>query len=301
MLCVLVGLVGLVAPPSVSGQRAPMGAVFPSQPAATLPAPPASPSAAEPSTVEAWPGRLARDPVGPPRSRDLRPLPALALSSLLPGAGQWRMGQGRAWVYLGIEAATWWLVLDRNARGGQRREAYRDLAWMAARGGEGTRLDGDFEYYERVSHFDRSGAFDDDPFTAGIQPEPDASTFNGGIWLLARQRAGGPAGVEPGTPAFEQALAYYRDRAYDERFLWDWTGKGAERDRYRSLIQESDEAFRTAGLAVGAVVANHLVAGLDAFLAARGPLGVSSAVSWTERATGAPSPRATIAVRWSVP
>lgn len=297
MLPLLIGLVGLIVPPPLSGQRAPTGVVFPS----ALPTVPEPPAAVERSLSEVWPGWLAEERRTPRPAGDLRPLPALALSSLLPGAGQWRMGQARAWMYLGIEAAAWWLVLDRNARGGQRREAYRDLAWMEARGGEGARLDGDFEYYERLSHYERSGAFDGDPLTAGIQPEPDPSTFNGGIWLLARQLAGGPGPVEPGTPAFEQALAYYRDRAYDERFLWDWTGKGAERDRYRSLIRESDEAFRTAGLAVGAVVANHLVAGLDAFLAARGPLGLSSALSWTKRPAGAASPRATIALRWGLP
>jgi hypothetical protein len=181
------------------------------------------------------------------------------------------LGQTRKWAYLLVEAAAWAFWLDRRASGGHYRDQYRDLAWEAARLGTVPRVDGDFGYYETLTHWTRSGAFDRNEAEAGVQPEEDPSTFNGSIWNLATQiflPAGAP--VDKGSPGYDSALDYYQERAYDARFLWDWGGAEAARGRFADLIERSDSRFRQATTALGIVIANHLLSAADGYLSARG-------------------------------
>lgn len=227
-----------------------------------------------PDTGEAsgWPsptvGRLraAADPgTGPEK--------AMLLSALLPGAGQYVRDQRRWMLYAAAELLGWFLVVDRRREGHHLRNQYRDLAWVVARESltEGPRTDGDFDYYEDLSHWERSGTWDHDPQEPGIQPEPDPGTFNGSVWALARDIFFAPNRPEPGPgdPAWERALAYYRDRAYRPGFLWDWSEEPASWARYGETIQRSDDRFRQATLLTGAVVANHLLSAVDAFVSTR--------------------------------
>jgi hypothetical protein len=99
-----------------------------------------------------------------------------------------------------------------------------------------------------------------------LQPESDPDTYNGAIWNLAQDLFFPPDGAAPGSPAWERALAYYRDRAYGETFLWDWTGNPGSQDEMTRLIERSDTRFRQATLVLGAVLLNHLVAAVDAWV-----------------------------------
>lgn len=193
----------------------------------------------------------------------------VAASAVLPGTGQLLQERRRGWVYLGVEALVWLGYASERGRGRDDRGAYRDLAWEVARGGTGPRADGSFEYYERMSRWTRSGSFDRDPGTPGVQPEEDPATFNGDAWRLAAAifLGGGPA--DPQAPGYEAALGYYQDRAYPDAFLWDWTGEAASLDRYRDLIEESDTHFRNASLILGGAVVNRLASTLDAVLTRR--------------------------------
>lgn len=192
-------------------------------------------------------------------------------SLVLPGAGQHVLGQRRKWVYLALELATWTVYFERRSAAAGARERYRDFAWKAGRLRNGARIDGDFAYYETMSRWERSGAFDLDPRAPGVQPELDASTYNGWIWSLASSLflPLGP-GVSEEDPGYRTALAYYEQRAYGSALLWDWTigpfGGQAEMAR---LIGESDRRFRQATSALGVLIANHLLSGADAFLSAR--------------------------------
>lgn len=203
------------------------------------------------------------------------PLPSQAgaatRSLAIPGWGQRALGQRRAYAYAAAEALFWAVWVERRSKGSALRSDYRDLAWSAGRLAAGERHDTSWAYYEALSKWTRSGAFDRDPSTAGLQPEEDPTTFNGSIWALARGihfRGGTPG---PGDPAWEAALVWYGERAYREGFLWDWTGREGDLAEYRRLIHESDDRFRQATTALGAVLANHLLAGADAFLSARVP------------------------------
>ena len=193
------------------------------------------------------------------------------LSAVLPGAGQHVIGQERRWIYLGLEAAGWFAYVNRRTAGADATGAYRDFAWDRARLQAEPRIDGDFDYYETLSKWQQSGAFDQDLGQVGVQPEVDAATFNGSIWSLASSLfLGGMPGVSPTDPQYVRALAYYEERAYDSAYLWEWRGTGADQDAYGSLITDSDEKYRQATNVLGAIIANHVVSAVDAFVSARG-------------------------------
>ena len=193
------------------------------------------------------------------------------LSAVLPGAGQHVIGQERRWLYLGLEAAGWFAYVNRRSAGADATHAYRDFAWDRARLQAEPRMDGDFDYYETLSKWQQSGAFDEDLGQVGVQPEVDAATFNGSIWSLASSLfLGGMPVLSPTDPQYLRALAYYEENAYDNAYLWEWRGRGADQDAYRSLITDSDEKYRQARHVMGAIIANHVVSAVDAFVSARG-------------------------------
>ena len=199
------------------------------------------------------------------------PLAPTLLSIVIPGAGQHALRQDRKWVYLALEVAGWAFWLERRASASDYRDRYRDFAWEQARTGSGQRVDGDFDYYERLTKWSRSGAFDSDPGSAGVQPEGDPDTYNGSIWALASQIFLPPGQTVPETdPAYESALGYYEERAYGAALLWDWTGAPGGQQELARLIRASDSRFGQATTILGAVIANHLVSAADAYLTARG-------------------------------
>lgn len=227
------------------------------------------------STPWSWPAASGpgasglADPVGPLPLDDPEPRPAwqFALASAaMPGIGQLARGQERGFAYLLAEALIWTGYVSERNRGRDARVAYRELAWEVARGGSGEPGDGDFEYYERMSRWPRSGAFDADPGVVGIQPETDRATFNGDAWRLAGELflATGPA--DPSNPGWTRAIDFYRERAYAEPLTWSWTGAEGQYRRFGTLISESDTRLGRASLLVGGAVLNRLVSGLDALL-----------------------------------
>jgi hypothetical protein len=211
----------------------------------------------------AWPQPSA------PQAAATNPGVVTAASLILPGSGQLLLSQRRWPIYAAIEAVAWLWHLDRRREGRHLRVAYRDLAWVVARGGSPEpRRDGDWEYYERLEHWLASGRFDADAARSGVQPETDVRTFNGSVWELA-QDIFLPAGEGEGTPSHARALEYYQERAYPPALLWDWTGEEDRLELYRDMIDESDRQLRTATVVLGAVVANHLFSAADAFVSAR--------------------------------
>ncbi len=195
---------------------------------------------------------------------------AAGRSLILPGWGQLELGQRRGWAYALAEAALWVVWADRRSAGGTLRDQYRDFAWETGRIRSGTRVDGSFTYYETLSTWVRSGAFDADPDAEGIQPEENASTFNGSIWRRATGLFVPPGSpLDPTDASYRRALEYYRDRAYRTAFLWDWSGREQDRLTLGDLIRQSDDRFRQATAALGAVLANHLLSGVDAYVSAR--------------------------------
>lgn len=192
------------------------------------------------------------------------------LSLVLPGGGQHLLGQNRKWVYLALEAAGWAFFIERRGAGNDYRERYRDFAWENGRIQSPSRVDGDFEYYERLAHWNRSGSFDRDAGTPGVQPELDDATFNGSVWSLATRIFLGGTAVPESDPAYESALTYYGEEAYETAMLWDWSGAPGAQGEYAALLDRSDSRFRQATTVLGVIIANHVFSAADAYLSARG-------------------------------
>jgi len=217
-------------------------------------------------------------------SSALSPGLSTGASLLLPGTGQLLLGKGRWVLFTGLELMGWLVHMNQRRDGHRLRAEYIDMAWMVARAGESQPgREGDFEYYERLGSWTRSGNWDADPARSGVQPEDDVDTFNGATWALARDIFLPPQAGE-GHPSFANALEFYQGRAYPPALLWDWTGKEESQDQYRDLIKRSDEALRTASVVLGAVVANHLLSAVDAFISSHLPVGGSVSASAALRA-----------------
>lgn len=213
-------------------------------------------------------GALADGWRAPPKPRWWAPL----ASAALPGAGQLATGQDRAVAYLAIETFAW-LQYGVSLREGRReRDAYRDLARTVARAYFGPdRPVGDFEYYERMEHFVESGAYDIDPADAVLRPELDEATFNGSVWLLARQTYwDDPATAPPAdSRAYLDAVAFYQRRAVRPEYRWSWRNAQLEQDLFRRTIASSNDAYRRSVQYLGAVIANHVLSTVDAYVTVR--------------------------------
>ena len=203
----------------------------------------------------------------PDRAAWARPLS----SAIVPGIGQLLGGQERGAIYLALEAV--FLVRFVTYHGEAQREGnrYRDLAFVVARGAyqPGAR-DTTFEYFEQMARIAESGPFDIDPGPA-LVPPTDETTYNGRIWALARQTflSDPDAPVDPSSPEYQQALAFYLSRAVGPNFEWSWRNAGLEQDLFRQTIRDSDEAFRAATRQLGLLLANHLLSAVDAFVTHR--------------------------------
>ena len=196
---------------------------------------------------------------------------AVGLSLFVPGLGQHRQGRARKWLFGAVEVLGWAVFFERRASGNDLRTGYRDFAWSNGRLQAGSRVDGDFDYYETLTKWTRSGAFDSDPIQPGLQPEADAGSYNGTIWARAQGLFLGGTPGQVGDPGFEQARAYYEDNAYGSGFLWDWSDDAAGQAELSGRIEASDDRFRQATTVLGVVIANHLVSAVDAFLGRRNP------------------------------
>jgi len=193
-------------------------------------------------------------------------------SAAVPGSGQALLGQDRFVAYLAVEAFAW-LQYAVNLREGRRqRRAYRDLAHTVARAYFGSdRPVGDFEYYERMEHFVESGVYDASPGDGDIEPEQDATTYNGSIWLLARQTYWDDPNVAPdtGSPAFRSAIDFYGRRAVRPEYRWSWRNAQLEQDLFRRTITSSNDAFRRSVQDLGLVIANHVLSTVDSYITIR--------------------------------
>jgi len=229
---------------------------LPAQPLAPTPPPTVLAPAAEPLSMQEQPD-IGAD---------------FLLSAVLPGAAQYRAGDGRWVPYVAVEV--WgWISYVRQRRNGERlAQRYRDVAWQVARRvSAGPRRDTVFEYYEIMAKefFPASGAFDADPDDEGIQPEQTPGTYNAFVWRLALDLYSGGRPLQPGSPQYEAALQYYGRRAIPDGFAWAWGVSRLEQQAYVRLIDESDAAYRNAKQYLGLILVNHIASTVDALVTAR--------------------------------
>jgi hypothetical protein len=219
-------------------------------------------------------------------------------SAVVPGTGQVALGQRRAVPYLAAEGFAALQYVHAITEGRRRQREYQDLARNVARrflSEQGP--DGDFEYYERMQQYVESGVFDMIP-GGSLQPELDTATFNGAQWLLARRTFWEDPFVEPprDSEAYRAAVAFYERRAIPPDFRWSWRNAQLEQDLFRRTIQRSNDAFRRSAEYLSALIANHVLSAVDAFVTLRvrrggGPrrgYGIEATVPWAPFSRPAP-------------
>jgi len=255
-----IAFLSLVAPLTTGNAQRLLPSTFSSTPAVTWD------SAQVPNAKSLGPGPLVRDSV-----KSAATAWSVLASAVIPGSGQALLKQDRFVAYLAIEA----YALARyaaDAREGRRaRSSYRELASeVARRQFGGLRPVGDFDYYEKMEKFAESGAFDAVP-GGDLDPEPDSTTANGAIWLLARQTFWtDPTSPPPkSSQEYSNAATFYRDRAVKPEFQWSWANARLEYAEYRRTIRRSNNAYRTSLQDLGLVIANHALSTVDAFVTVR--------------------------------
>ena len=192
-------------------------------------------------------------------------------SALVPGTGQFGLGQQRSVAYA---AAELFLLLQwRGSRrdGDRDRAAYRALAAEVARKPFGGSLPlGSWDYYEAMEKFLSSGQFDRIPGGA-IDPETDPATFNGARWLLARQTYWRDPSVAPAPSSaeYQRALAFYEERAVREAYRWSWRDAQLQQDVYRQTIASANRQYQRAVTVSGIIALNHVTSLIDAYVNVR--------------------------------
>src|SRR5262249_46112076 len=98
------------------------------------------------------------------------------------GVGQLMAHQSRAAVYFAVELYALTRFVQLTVVSHRDADRFRDLAFQVARAAfQPTQRDTNFEYFETMQRYPRSGQFDRDPGTA-FAPEMDTTTFNGAMW-----------------------------------------------------------------------------------------------------------------------
>lgn len=194
-------------------------------------------------------------------------------SALAPGAGQAVLGQDRWLAYASAEAVALLRYAADRDEGQTERRNYRRLANQVARAlyTTGTPPPGNFDYYETMEKWVASGVYDADPGGGSIVPEGDTLTFNGWVWQLARETYWtSPDSVpSPDSDAYRQALGFYERRAIRPEFRWSWRDAQLEQNLYRRAIARSNSAFRRSTEDLAAVLANHVLSTVDAYVTVR--------------------------------
>lgn len=192
-------------------------------------------------------------------------------SAIVPGAGQAIMRQKRSLLYVVFEAAGLSFYISQNRDGSRQRDLYRDISRSVARA-QFSPLgpQGNWDYYERMEKFVASGAFD---VVGGgsVDPERDPTTYNGSVWLLARQTFWRDPEVAPavGSEEYQSAINFYGARAIRDEFRWSWLGAPESFQKYRAAIASSNSAFRNAEQTASLVLANHFLSAIDAYVSIR--------------------------------
>lgn len=196
---------------------------------------------------------------------------ATLASAIIPGAGQAILGSRRAIIYSAAEVVGLVAYASQQRKGDRERDRYLELARGVAR----SRFNpdgpvGNWDYHERMEKFVASGAFDVVP-GGPLEPEADETTYNGSVWLLARQTYWHDPKDPPATTSaeYEAALSFYKNRAISDDMRWSWLGTGDGLQQYQRAIARSNSAFKRAEQTLGLVIANHFFSAVDAFVSVK--------------------------------
>jgi hypothetical protein len=189
-------------------------------------------------------------------------------SAVVPGTGQAWLDQDRFVAYLAVEAYAW-ARYAADAREGDRRVRNTGISrvrWHGVR----TALSAPWAISTITSGWRVRRKRRVRCHPVDLDPEPDSTTANGAIWLLARQTFWTNPSVPPPRDSAEYKFAetFYRERAVGPAYQWSWSNARLEYAEFRRTIRAATTRFE---LARGSrlVIANHALSTVDAFITVR--------------------------------
>jgi hypothetical protein len=197
----------------------------------------------------------------PLHSRTAQNLSPIA-SAIVPGSGQFILGNDRFIGYLAVELLSW-MQYSKNVREQAAQEMeFKSLARRVARAGFATGSvdelpDGDWAYYEKMRDYKESGPYS--LTLAGVSPDTNPLTFNGSRWQLAQAT----------FSTREAALAEYMRTAVRPEYEWSWANNRLQFDRFVRTTDKRNDAHRAGLLNLMVIAANHALSMIDAFSTVR--------------------------------
>jgi hypothetical protein len=202
-------------------------------------------------------------------------------SAIVPGSGQYMLGNDRFIGYLAVEVLAW-LQYTKNAREQRAQEAeFKLLARRIARAGFATGSvdelpDADWAYYEKMRDYLESGPYS--LTLTGLTPDTNVATYNGSRWQLAQAT----------FSTREAALAEYMRTAVRPEFEWSWTNNQIQFNHFVRTTDKRNDAHSAAQWSLLIVGANHVLSMIDAFTTVRlratpspgGGASIGAAISW---------------------
>ena len=193
---------------------------------------------------------------GTPRLEDLRVRRLAPLASVVvPGSGQFALGNDRFIVYTAAELIGWWRLSKSWHEQSQQEAAFKGIARTVARSHfSSAPPDGDWTYYENMRDWFESGAYSMSN-NGSVVPETDTLTYNGHLWqqLLAT------------NPTTSAALAAYEAQAVKPNFQWSWRNASLQYDQFIRTTDKRNDAAHAAVEDLIFIAANHVLSMVDAF------------------------------------
>lgn len=207
------------------------------------------------TTITSWSPWFSVAPLTLQQRRNISPI----ASAVIPGSGQWLLGQNRSLAYLAVEAIAWWRYsIDVHERSLQE-ERFKDIARRVARAQFSSTLpDTDWKFYEMMRDYSESGQYSMNA-TGPVKPDTDRTTFNGSRWALAQAT----------NATYADALAEYERTAYKPEFLWSWKNARFQYDIFKRYTEKRNDADRAATRDLLVIGANHIISMVDAFTTMR--------------------------------
>jgi hypothetical protein len=199
-------------------------------------------------------------------------------SAIVPGSGQFALGEDRFLVYSALEVGFWLRRANDEADRRRQERQFRAFARDVARSRfAGPHPDGDWAYYEQMrGDFLESGAYS--LSLATVVPETDTLTVNGNLWLRAQEH----------NPDRATALAEYMARAVPETMRWSWRDAQLQWDLFKRATELRNTAAGRAAFDLIVIGANHVISMVDAFTTVRlqarpqpaGGLSLTASIPW---------------------
>jgi hypothetical protein len=202
---------------------------------------------------------------------------AALVSAIIPGGGQYILGNDRFIAYVAVEFLTWLKYAKDVREKSQSERSFRDVARRVARANFSPNpSDGNWTYYEAMRDYLESGNYS--LSDTELSPETDINTFNGYTWSVAQNT----------IPDSNGQLAYYIAHAAHPDFRWSWQNAQLQYDQFIHLTENRNDAARAMTRDLTIIGLNHVLSLVDAFATFRlevrpqinGRTSVGASVPW---------------------